>query len=74
MKKNLRLDAAAGPTTREQLARRTGQHDRMWDRIVRAGIVIFALGLFGLAGLATIEAFQTFNGVQPSTGTTSSAR
>jgi formate hydrogenlyase subunit 3/multisubunit Na+/H+ antiporter MnhD subunit len=66
MTRNLRIEAAVGPATREQLERWADQHDRTWDRIVRAGVVIFGLGLLGLAGLATTEGFQAFKGVRSS--------
>lgn len=66
MRRNLRLEAAVGPATREQLDRWADQHDRTWDRIVRAGVVVFGLGLLGLAGLATTEAFQAFEGFRSS--------
>src|SRR5690348_9911262 len=62
MRRDVRLEAAVGPATREQLERWADQHDRTWDRIVRAGVVIFGLSLIGLAGLATTEAFQAFKG------------
>ena len=67
--RNLRLDAAAGPATREQLERWGDQYDRTWDRIVRAGVVIFGLALFGLATLATTEAFDAFKGTRSTLGT-----
>ena len=66
MRRDLRLDAAAGPATREQLERWAEQYDRTWDRIVRAGAVIFALGILGLAGLATTESFEAFEGARSS--------
>jgi hypothetical protein len=69
MRRNVRLEAAIGPVTREQLQRWADQHDRTWHRIVRAGVVVFGLGLLGLAYLATIEAFQAFKGVRSSLST-----
>ncbi|NRO99320.1 hypothetical protein GWC77_25880 [Paraburkholderia sp. NMBU_R16] len=66
MKRNLRLEPAVGPATRGQLERWADQHDRTWDRIVGAGVVIFGLALFGLAGLATTEAFPAFEGTRSS--------
>jgi hypothetical protein len=66
MKRDQRVEAAAGPATREQLERWAEQYDRTWDRIVRAGAVVFALGILGLAGLAATEGLEAFKGARSS--------
>ncbi|TAM00361.1 MAG: hypothetical protein EPN70_22645 [Paraburkholderia sp.] len=73
MRQNIRLEAAVGPATREQLERWADQHDRTWDRIVRAGVVVFGMGLLGLASLATTQSFQAFKGIRSSLSTSNPA-
>lgn len=60
-KRNLRLAAAIGPATRDQLDQWADEHDRMWDRTVRIGAIVFGFGLIGLASLAAVEGFQAFH-------------
>lgn len=61
MKRNLRLASAVGPATREQLAQWAAEHDRKWDRMVRAGALLFGGGLIGATSLATADCTHGFD-------------
>lgn len=58
VKRNIRLASGVGPATREQLDQWAAEHERMWDRTVRVGAIVFGFGLIGLGSLAVAEGFQ----------------
>lgn len=64
MKRKPRIETAVERTAREHPRSSVDRQARAWARILRTGVVICAVGLFGLASLATAQAFEAFKGAR----------